>query len=228
MPTSKLAEAYEPIPVRHHYNHDDPDIQQPSNPHSFQSQMQQQPGSGFRGGAMPLTPAPSPPPSPKPKKQQYQTDPTRPFLFPFSRKRGRGGDMMLVPFAIEEADMLYHRHMYVSQSLWQMWRTREECMTADSGLERLPGVDEAADMLGRLNLNSGETRQPPKNADEDAEDDLNPDAVLLDAKIAEVEEALRREKGDTRQLRVRKEDLMRLRRVETIYVCRLQLLYQSY
>ena len=87
---------------------------------------------GFR--PMPATPAPSPPPSPKPKKQQFQTDQTRPFLFPFSR---RGGS--LVPFAIDEADKLYHKHMYVSLSLWQMWRTREECMTRESGLERMPG-----------------------------------------------------------------------------------------
>lgn len=88
------------------------------------------------------TPAPSPPPSPKPKKQQFQTDQTRPFLFPFSRSTWasrRGGS--LVPFAIDEADNLYHKHMYVSLSLWQMWRTREECMTAESGLERMPGAE---------------------------------------------------------------------------------------
>ena len=51
----------------------------------------------------------------------------------------RGGS--LVPFAIDEADKLYHKHMYVSLSLWQMWRTREECMTAESGLERMPGSE---------------------------------------------------------------------------------------
>ena len=48
----------------------------------------------------------------------------------------------LVPFAIDEADQLYHKHMYVSLSLWQMWRTREECMTRESGLERMPGAEE--------------------------------------------------------------------------------------
>ena len=89
----------------------------------------------------PATPAPSPPPVPKPKKQQFQTDQTRPFLFPFSRSQmGRRGGS-LVPFAIDEADKLYHKHMYVSLSLWQMWRTREECMTSESGLERMPGTE---------------------------------------------------------------------------------------
>lgn len=87
----------------------------------------------------PATPAPSPPPSPKPKKQQFQTDQTRPFLFPFSRSTWSRRGNPLVPFAIDEADKLYHKHMYVSLALWQMWRTREECMTAESGLEHMPG-----------------------------------------------------------------------------------------
>ena len=46
-----------------------------------------------------------------------------------------------MPFAIDEADRLYAKHMYVSLSLWQMWRTREECMTVESGLEYLPGAE---------------------------------------------------------------------------------------
>lgn len=97
---------------------------------------------GFRPNPQPPTPAPSPPPSPKPKKQQYQTDQNRPFLFPFSKK-GRFGPNKnrLVPFAIDEADRLYNRHIYVSLSLWQMWRTREECMAAESGLEHMPGTE---------------------------------------------------------------------------------------
>lgn len=49
----------------------------------------------------------------------------------------RGRDIPLVPFAIEEADRLYNRHMYVSTSLWQIWKTREECITAESGLDHL-------------------------------------------------------------------------------------------
>jgi hypothetical protein len=31
--------------------------------------------------------------------------------------------------------------MYISLSLSQMWRTREDCMTAESGLEHLPGSE---------------------------------------------------------------------------------------
>ncbi len=50
-----------------------------------------------------------------------------------------------MPFAIDEADKLYHRHMYVSLSLWQMWRTREECMTVESGLDHMPGSEKVMD-----------------------------------------------------------------------------------
>lgn len=103
-------------------------------------QNQNQNQSGFRQNPQPATPAPSPPPSPKPKKQQYQTDQTRPFLFPFSKLQfGKNG--RLIPFAIDEADRLYNKHMYISLSLAQMWRTREDCMTVESGLDRMPGVD---------------------------------------------------------------------------------------
>lgn len=139
VPAGKLAEAYSPIPIRHHYEHDDQDASHPGlppgGPHG--PQYHPQAGSGFR--MQPATPAPSPPPSPKPKKQQFQTDQTRPFLFPFSRSTWSRRGNPLVPFAIDEADKLYHKHMYVSLALWQMWRTREECMTAESGLEHMPG-----------------------------------------------------------------------------------------
>lgn len=154
VPTAKLADAYSPIPVRHHYNHDDPDLNHSMSNQLHSFQYQNQSNSGFRPIPQPATPAPSPSSSPKPKKQQFQTDPLRPFLFPFSRTRGLSGEMMLVPHAVEEADMLYHKHMYISLALWQMWKTREECMTADSGLERLPGVAEVGDMLSKQNLNA--------------------------------------------------------------------------
>lgn len=138
VPPSKLAQAYSPIPIRHHYHHDD--LGSGAGAGSNFSQQGQQSHSGFRG-PQPPTPAPSPPPAPKPKKQQYQTDQTRPFLFPFSRSQrfGGRGQGSYVPFAIDEAEKLYNRHMYVSLALWQMWRTREECMTAESGLEHMPG-----------------------------------------------------------------------------------------
>ena len=140
--TTKLAHAYSPIPVRHHYDHDGSESQHQDQSHGG---MQHpfggpQTGSSFRSMPQPATPAPSPPPSPKPKKQQFQTDQSRPFLFPFSRSRIGYNDARLVPFSIDEADRLYAKHMYVSLSLWQMWRTREECMTVESGLEYLPGA----------------------------------------------------------------------------------------
>ena len=140
--TTKLANAYSPIPVRHHYDHDGTESQHqdgshPGMQHPFNAS---QTGSSFRSIPQPATPAPSPPPSPKPKKQQFQTDQNRPFLFPFSRSRVGYNDSRLVPFAIDEADRLYAKHMYVSLSLWQMWKTREECMTVESGLEYLPGA----------------------------------------------------------------------------------------
>jgi hypothetical protein len=132
--TSRLARAYSPIPIRHHYHHDDSD----SGPPIHHNHFPQQHSTGYRPNPQPATPAPSPPPSPKAKKQQYQTDQNRPFLLPFSRL---GRDAKLVPFAIDEADRLYGKHMYISLSLWQMWRTREDCMTAESGLEHLPGAE---------------------------------------------------------------------------------------
>jgi hypothetical protein len=139
--TSRLAKAYSPIPVRHHYHHEDNnEASQGGYPQGIPSQFQQQNQSGFRHNPQPATPAPSPPPSPKPKKQQYQTDQNRPFLFPFSRNQF-GKNARLVPFAIDEADRLYNRHMYVSLALAQMWRTREDCMTAESGLDRMPDAE---------------------------------------------------------------------------------------
>ncbi|KAI0068880.1 hypothetical protein BV25DRAFT_1925031 [Artomyces pyxidatus] len=208
VPTSKLAEAYSPIPVRHHYHHDEPDPQHPGHniSHSFQgSQMH----GGYRGVPQPATPAPTPPPSPKPKKQQYQTDPSRPFLFPFSRKRGRGGDMMLVPYAIEEAEHLYSKHMYISLALWQMWRTRDECMSAESGLEHLPGMEGVTDSVNRMSTDEAL----------ESEGEILPDVALLDAKIAETDAAMKSAESNSerRLLKVRREDLMRLKRVEQIY-----------
>ncbi|OJA15285.1 hypothetical protein AZE42_00929 [Rhizopogon vesiculosus] len=206
--TSKLALAYSPIPVRHHYHHDDADPQHSGLPASLNQPFQPHgPNPGYRPVPQPATPAPSPPPSPKPKKQQYQTDQSRPFLFPFSRRTRFGANNdRLVPFAIDEADKLYNRHMYVSLALWQMWRTREECMTAESGLDCMPGSEGDAELLKT-------TSEDPESAEP------LPDVALLDAKIAEAVAAI----GDAtstsqeRKARERKEDLMRLKRVEIIY-----------
>ncbi|KAM5540419.1 hypothetical protein V8D89_005877 [Ganoderma adspersum] len=208
--TARLSQAYSPIPVRHHYEHDGGDSHQDQS-HSGISHPYNvsQSGSSFRSMPQPATPAPSPPPSPKPKKQQFQTDQSRPFLFPFSRSRIGYNDSRLVPFAIDEADKLYAKHMYVSLSLWQMWKTREECMTVESGLEFLPGAERPS-----------EPKIPPisPQQDEEASEKL-PDMAILDAKIAEAERAIA--EGETtaekRHAMDRKEDLMRLKRVEQIY-----------
>ncbi|KAI0265108.1 hypothetical protein BC834DRAFT_924381 [Gloeopeniophorella convolvens] len=206
LPISKLAEAHNPIPVRHHYHHEEHDVQHASLnlSHGLQGASQMQ--SGYRPIPQSATPAPSPPPTaPKPKKQQYQTDPTRPFLFPFSRTRGRDGDMMLVPFAIEEAESLYSRHMYVSLALWQMWRTREECIHSESGLEHLPGSDDVSEAFGKMKLSD-------ENAVE-TEAEVLVDVALLDTKIAETEVAMRATENpvEKRQLKIKREDLMRLK-----------------
>lgn len=121
--------------MRHHYHHDD------DGGAGMPTQFAPPPPPGaFRHNPQPPTPAPSPPlPPNKPKKQQYQTDQTRPFLFPFAK--GQPGARR-VPFAVDEADTLYSKHMYISLALAQMWRTRDDCMTAESGLDRMPGAEE--------------------------------------------------------------------------------------
>ncbi|KAI5125053.1 hypothetical protein M0805_007476 [Coniferiporia weirii] len=237
----KLSQAFSPIPVRHHYHHgDESDFQQSSAPPPSVNPNQPGYSSGnpiYNPNPMPqpLTPAPTPPPSPKPKKQQYQTDQNRPFLFPFSRSQARGGrgrDARLVPFAIDEADRLYSRHMHISVSLLQMWRTREDCMIEESGLQRVSGADgnfETFDSVLSLNTHGIDPGAMPgeKKLADDMEETVDepPDVSLLNLKISEVEAAIRRtSKNDGRaeakklkELREKREDLMRLKRVEQIY-----------
>ncbi len=129
------------MPLRHHYHYDDLDPPHTGMLPGAQPGFQQLgPNGPFRSGPQPATPAPSPPPSPKPKKLQYQTDQNRPFLLPFTGKAGKNAT--LVPFAIDEAERLFNKHMYVSLTLAQMWKTREDCMTFESGLDKMPGMDE--------------------------------------------------------------------------------------
>ena len=236
----KLAEAFSPIPIRHHYHHgDDTEPQQPS-----QQGLPNQPM--FAGNNNPtyntnpqsLTPAPTPPPpSPKPKKQQFQTDQTRPFLFPFSRSQVRGArGSQLVPYAIDEADKLYNKHMHISLSLLQMWQTREECMIEESGLQKIPGSElnfETFETVLSLNSHGRETassfstgteRSTGPEGDEQLEE--LPDITLLDTKLKEVERDISqlvggRSQADVkklRRLRERREDILRMKRVELIYV----------
>ncbi|KAF5363950.1 hypothetical protein D9756_000807 [Leucocoprinus leucothites] len=203
--THRLSQAYTPIPLRHHYHHDD---LEPTHTGMLpgQSNFQQQqmgPNGPFRGNPQPPTPAPSPPPSPKPKKQQYQTDQSRPFLLPFSGKKGKNAT--LVPFAIEEAEGLFNKHLYVSLTLAQMWRTREDCMTFESGLERMPGMDE--------------TYRSSTFLTNEMESEPLPDIVQLNREIeaaAKAEDTATSD-SDKRKWRERREDLMRLKRVEQVY-----------
>jgi hypothetical protein len=210
--TRRLSEAYSPIPIRHHYHHDHPDpepplpLSQQSSQGSFGGGPFGQQGA-FGRGPQPPTPVPSPtPPGPKPKKQAYQTDQNRPFLFPFSKSSIRDS-AKLVPFAIDEADKLYNKHMYVSLSLAQMWRTREDCMSSESGLERMPGTE-------------GEMRSSTFNPDEVENGEPLPDVKVLQEKIEEAERMVREAQSpaEKRKAMERKEDLLRLLRVEQIYV----------
>ncbi|KAG8808488.1 Factor arrest protein 11, partial [Serendipita sp. 399] len=152
LPTAKLAQALSPLPIRHHYVHPDANTNgngangaggagSGDDPTGTNAVLNAPAfGSGFVNPPMASTPAPSPPPSPKPKKQQYQTDQTKPFVFPFSSMAYVSS--RLVPFAIDEADQLYARHMHVSLALFQTWRTREDFILDESGLEQMPGDQE--------------------------------------------------------------------------------------
>ncbi|KZS97748.1 hypothetical protein SISNIDRAFT_423128 [Sistotremastrum niveocremeum HHB9708] len=225
--TSKIAEAYAPIPVRPHYHHQDPSSALLSNAQKQQPQ-QSQPFQQ-RPPNLPTTPAPSPPPTPKLKKQQFQTDQTRPFLFPFStRATGRNGKM--IPFAIDEADRLYSNHMHLSVALWQMWRVREDCILDESGLadssfaqprRKSEHVDKDSSLAALLSDRRYST-VPFANTDPDEEGEILPDLILLDQKIAEAEDMIKAaDQNDDRsarsKARERRDDLIRLKRVETIY-----------
>lgn len=230
--TAELAQACFPIPIRHHYHHsDDSDHQNglPINATGAMPFVPHHPNPQYAPNQVPqpLTPAPSPPPTGK-KKQQYQTDQTRPFLFPFSQSRLTSKNAPLVPFAIDEADRLYHKHMHVSLALSQMWRTREECMASESGLEHMPGSSNTSDAFNLPNadndLKSVHAQLNPSSSIE--EDDLAqdlPDVVALNTALAFADASIKLaeikgERTEKRKARERKEDLMRLKRVEQVYV----------
>ena len=236
IPADKLAAALLPIPIRQHYHQGDDD----SNSSMLNSYGPQRFPSNQQQNMQAATPAPTPPPSPKPKKQQYQTDQTRPFLFPFSRVRG---SHRLVPFAIDEADGLYARHMHVSLSLYQMWRTREDFILDESGLQSLPRseseqlgpgghvltdrkfsiVSLPSQLLGNAGVDS------PNLSGEEESETAFPDVLLLDRAIEEAEQSIKtaEHNGDRkgrRKAQERRADLLRLKRVEIIYVSLLKCL----
>lgn len=194
----KLAESLKPIPVRPNYHSTEiPVPVRPPKPAPEPLAPAPLPQSG--------TPAPSPPASPaalKPKKQQFQTDPNKPFIFPFSRT-SLGNPSSLVPFAIAEADRLYHRHAYISLSLYQMWEMREECIREERGLGK-------RGLIGFSSL----------HIDDEEEDAAAMEAMRRDWKYEEEEHECSA-KGDKEGAKVAQEKRAasrRLDRVEVIYV----------
>lgn len=100
-------------------------------------------------------------------------------------------------------------------------------MTAESGLDHMPGSERVsapklAPSVSTLYL--GNTVSKPVFhcllQDDDTSEFL-PDVTALDAKIAEAEAAMSNAESATekRRAKERKEDLMRLKRVEQLYVC---------
>lgn len=254
LPSSKITEALSPLPVRHHYVHPDTHNSSSDDPASANSVLNNpgfpgnRPGMnvnqpGFHGGGpMPATPAPSPPPpSPKAKKQQYQTDQTKPFVFPFSPAAHISN--RLVPYAIDEADQLYARHMHVSLSLFQIWRTREDFILDESGLDEMPGYKEDDIKMKRWSVVSvkkggssklGGSSSAGKYDDYDDDEEeavIWPDSKILEDEIAKAETDLKKlnikiardnatsaDKAERKRIMERKEDLLRIQRAETIYV----------
>jgi hypothetical protein len=133
-----------------------------------------------------------------------------------------------VPYAIDEADTLYRQHMHVSLALFQMWKTREACLLDESGIDpdSPQGMalleTESAAVFGSV---GPKPYSKSKSADEEATDPESalPDVRKLDAAIVETQQALDKAEADgdraaRRRLKERRDDLVRLRRVESLYV----------
>ncbi|RSH81541.1 Factor arrest protein 11 [Saitozyma podzolica] len=196
VPNEKLAEGFKPIPARPNYH--STEIPSSSRPSTLP-----QHGAAQTSAPLPGTPAPSPPPSPaagpKAKKQQFQTDPSRPFVFPYSRSSGVD-PTSLVPFAIAEADKLFHKHAYISLGLLQMWQVREDCLREERG-------------MGRSGLIGFST------AFDDEEDEEEMEAMRREWRYDEEEQSCLAQ-GDKEGARIAREKraaARRLHRVEIIY-----------
>lgn len=190
----KLAEAIAPIPVRPHYHAPLRDATEDVFTSLFHSAHPPS-SSSHDSGPMPLTPAPSPQPSPqmKPKKEKWQTDPLRPFIFPFSSAMGG----RTIPAAIKEADDLFKRHMYVPLGVWQLWKEREEFIKEDMGVPPLSLEDDGAATTKADSERAGRIEAIEKEAELAKED-----SDLKAAKLAAE----------------RQSHLRKLQHVETIYV----------
>ncbi|KAG8762882.1 Factor arrest protein 11 [Ceratobasidium sp. 423] len=176
--------------------------------------------------------------NPKQKKLQFQTDQTKPFVFPFSRSTGT------IPVAVEEAERLYKKHMHVSLALWQMWEVREACWREETGVDETVALGDSGTSNIKNVVSTGVGGEKGSgigvgvsgagvgvgvgapNAFRKSDDAVESTSGLSDVKklealIEEVEQALNAgaESGgkERRKLREKKQDLIRLRRVETIY-----------
>ncbi|KAF8311822.1 hypothetical protein DL93DRAFT_2156967 [Clavulina sp. PMI_390] len=216
--TDTIAVAIQPIPVRPNFHSAIQEEDSMGGLIPQRQQAQQVPQQ------LPPTPAPSPPPNAaRLKKEKYQTDPNRPFLFPFSRNQT--GLVKMVPFAVDEADRLYRKHMHISLALFQMWQTREAYILDDSGIDPyspqgIAQLDrEAANIFGSA---GPKPKAPPSDPDAIDGDVPLPDIAILEAAIAEAQAKLEKaeKEGDRtaiRKLKERRDDLVRLRRVESYY-----------
>ncbi|CAK9786148.1 N1221-domain-containing protein [Cutaneotrichosporon oleaginosum] len=192
--TESLAESIKPLPARPNYH----STEIPAS-HSNQAGSMSPTHSSM---PQPGTPAPTPPQTPqqRPKKLQYQTDPTRPFVFPYSQSL-QGLPTSLVPYAIEEADKLYNSHLFVSLGLYQLWEAREECLREERGLGR-------SGLIGFSSLRL-----------DDDEDEAAEEAMRRDWQFGE-EEMKAEAKGDIEGVKLAKEKraaARRLHRVEILY-----------
>ncbi|KAF8743094.1 hypothetical protein RHS02_02614, partial [Rhizoctonia solani] len=252
--TERLATALSPIPVRppYHQTHSDP--QHPNQPgQPMHDPMHMNMGTGMGIGTPAPSPPPhlqnlNPNQNPnlqnpKQKKLQFQTDQTKPFVFPFSRSTGN------IPVSVEEAERLYKKHMHVSLALWQMWEVREACWREETGVDEsvalgdngtsniknivstgVGGEGGSGISVGVSGAGVGVNVPSTFGKSDDMVDNTSglSDVKKLEALIGEVENALNSsaEIGgkERRKLREKKQDLIRLRRVETIYSSILPLL----
>lgn len=129
-----------------------------------------------------------------------------------------------MPFAIDEADRLYERHMHIGGALWQMAKTREECILDESGLDNFPNRNDSAFDTGSMTSWSNDKHYSVVSImGGNEEGDKFVDLALLDQKIAEAESAIKKaqvsgDRPERRRAQERREDLVRLKRVEAIYV----------
>ncbi|KAL1405394.1 Factor arrest protein 11 [Vanrija albida] len=195
--TEVLAESIKPMPPKPNYH--STEYQSGDLGGSSSSQFSTIPTQSL---PQPGTPAPTPPQSPqqRPKKLQFQTDPSRPFVFPYSQPAG-GPPASLVPYAIDEADKLYHDHVFVSLALYQLWESREDYLREERGLGQ-------KGLIGFSSLHI-----------DDEQDEAAEEAMRRDWRYEE-EEMRAQNKGDTEGVRLAQEKraaARRLYRVEVIY-----------